>query len=385
MRLRSILDLRWPRGLLGMLALVALIERGVADRDGDFTSMEAWGWRIAGRDATSPEVRTSRVLGLGDSTMKLGLAPAVFEAYSGRNAYNLAVPAANAPAEYFVFRRALEAGARPEAIVMAFESHLLTEDRWHAARLWPELASISDVLDLAATARDGGFFGAQVAARLILSFKQRYEIRWRILDNLAGRFVVSPRQVMPRYRRNWEVNRGAMMMPEREGPPESTDDDFPAEVHALFAPKEWSCEAVNRRYIDRILSLAESRSIPVFWVLTPYRPSIQAIREQTGMDDRYTAFVMELQRSHPGLRVIDARSGGFKRQVFLDVVHLNHRGAGQLSAAVGTAVAQALADPAADRWATLRPVESKPVRVAVEDLNRSADILRARWRATHLR
>jgi len=57
------------------------------------------------------------VLCFGDSQMKFGIAPHVVAARTGRPAYNLAIVGGQPPASYFLLRRALEAGARPSAVL----------------------------------------------------------------------------------------------------------------------------------------------------------------------------------------------------------------------------------------------------------------------------
>ena len=76
----------------------------------------------------------------GDSLAKLGVAPSLVEARSGRSVYNLAVCAGQAPSSYFLLRRVLDSGARPTAILVDFFPRLLQVPPQHTP-LWPALST----------------------------------------------------------------------------------------------------------------------------------------------------------------------------------------------------------------------------------------------------
>src|SRR5690242_12777653 len=115
----------WPVGMLGMLALVLAAESYVARHDLDFATLWSANWRH-GAAAARREGPKSAVLAFGDSLVKDGVAAPVIEARLGRRAYNLAVFNGQAPASYFLLRRALDAGARPAAVLI--DGELLEAD-----------------------------------------------------------------------------------------------------------------------------------------------------------------------------------------------------------------------------------------------------------------
>src|SRR5690349_13984720 len=108
--------------MLGMLALVAAAELLVARGAERLTTPVCWDWIQAGR-AARREARGCRVLAFGDSLIKCGVAPAVIEGRLGGRAHNLAVGGGLPPADYFLLRRALAAGARPRAVLIGHIPH----------------------------------------------------------------------------------------------------------------------------------------------------------------------------------------------------------------------------------------------------------------------
>src|SRR5439155_1142850 len=107
---------RIPWGMLGMLAGVMMIELLVTQHDLAYTPSMSLDWKMSGRRAER-EAPKSEILCFGDSLIKLGVAPRIVEAGTGRRCYNLGVMFGVAPSEYFLLRRVLQSGARPSALV----------------------------------------------------------------------------------------------------------------------------------------------------------------------------------------------------------------------------------------------------------------------------
>ena len=60
------------------------------------------------------------------------------------------------------------------------------EKPWKSIRLYPDLATPGDCLDLAMTARDPDFFTASLLAKLLPSCKCRFEIRESVRRRWRG-------------------------------------------------------------------------------------------------------------------------------------------------------------------------------------------------------
>ena len=334
---------RAPPGLLGMLALVAVIEGFVADHALDFTDPASLSWTLSARAART-EARGANVLCLGDSLIKHGALPRVIEAVAGGKACNLSVCAAQAPATFFLLRRALESGAKPRAIVADFAPDLLAGGPQYQERCYQELLSPRECLELAWAAHDPGFLARVGLGRLLPSIRGRFEIRAAVLAAMGGR--ASPLGEVTRlYRRQWGVNGGGEYTP-----PNGYAGEVGPGVPKQYMAHAFACQKVNAKYVKQILALSARRHVPVYWLLPPITPALQAERDRSGAEAAHEAYLRSLIDRNPGLTVLDARRPGVEGSRFVDAVHLNGPG----GAALSVAIAGAIGRPAPDsRWVAL--------------------------------
>ncbi len=362
---------RPPLGLIGMLGLVALIEWTLAGHDLDFTAPWHWDWRVIGRAATRPDrVAGKDVLLFGDSLVKFGLMPRVIRERSGLTTYNFALHTGQTSSSYFMLARTLKAGARPSAIVLDLTPHMLAHTPDINKSLWAELLSPAECLDMARTRGDADFFASTMLAVVLPSCKERLEIRANLMAAFEGKST-SRRDQIPMYRRNWKVNDGAQLMGDSPAP--AID---PVEwTRSLYS--RWAPDPVNLAYLDRFFGLARSRRIPVYWLLPPIHPDVQARTATSGYDADYTRFVREVLARSPGTVVVDARHSGFTADLFIDGAHLNRRGALQLSAAVAEVLRGRPEAAASGNWVALDRTRVGPVESKIEDVIQSSMALRA--------
>jgi hypothetical protein len=352
---------RPPAGLLGMLGLALAFELAVAARDRHSTDA-AMCWRETARAAVAHAPGCDALL-FGDSLVKFGVLPRVVAARGGPRAYNLALHAGPIPASYFLLRRALDAGARPRAVVLDAMTHGLAADPRDPAlaRGWAELATARDALDLAASLRDPGFLGRVLLARAVPSVRARHELRAAVLGRLGGR-TWSPSRWFRILRRNWEVNRGAQPHVAAAGPV-AVDPG-----HGGLFPRAWRPDPVNVEYLRRFARLAASRGITAYVLIPPLHPEVQARRAARHLDAAYDAFLRAEAARLPNLVVLDARRARYDESVFRDAVHLDRDGASALS----DGLARALAGPAdGPRWRPLPDFRRAPAPDLIEDLEQS--------------
>jgi hypothetical protein len=203
-----------PRALLGMLALVALVEIGLTRYRNDFAEYSAECWRASGEAAR--HATRSEILIFGSSLSKHGVLPQVIERQIGKRAYNLAVFSGPAAASFFLLRRALEAGARPSAVLLDCQDGPLDantrQERDGALvpnmRYWPELLDARDLMDLAWSTRDASFLAATVLSKTLTSYRCRFELRAAIRTLAEGKNP-STQVGLAALHRNWIINRGA--------------------------------------------------------------------------------------------------------------------------------------------------------------------------------
>jgi hypothetical protein len=352
-----------PAGLLGMLGLLAAIEASVCRHGLAFAEM-AHDWAERGRDAAR-HVRACDVLCLGDSTVKLGVAPRVIEARTGRRCRSLAVTAGPPSVSYYLLRRALDSGARPSAVVFtALPSLLRRAEQWDGEN-WRQFLSIPEGLDAARAAGQVAPLTQAVLGRSLPSFAIRFDIRAGLRAALKGEGAAL-RVECRAHRRNWAVNGGANFLEDH-----ATTTD-PAVWLVEHVSASWECDPLKASYVDRFLALAEAHGIRVYWLLPPFDPVAQAATERSGQEARVERFVRAASARHRNVVVVDGRRAGYSHAAFLDPIHLRIGGAAALSEAMAAVLRRDLATPgAAGRWVDLPPYRDAPGDVPLESLERS--------------
>ena len=366
---------RVPMGLVGTIALVVAVERGMDALPPEFAASSAlMDWRAAGREARGEEVRRSRVLCFGDSLVKLGIYPSILEAGLGRPAYNLALPALQAPGSYFLLRRALEAGARPDALIVDFHAVPLAFPPAESVEYWPELLGTRDLLGLARVSREPVLFGRLILARALPSLRNRRVLRSVWLARIEGRRRPEA-ELLPALLRNRRVNRGAWVMHRDARGPDSRIESAGTPPEGPRGERRWSPHRVNATYVQRFFDLAASRSIPVFWLLPPMHPTWQARADRNGGDSGLTDFVRAIQAgARRDLWVLDGRRSGFGGDSFADPTHLNVRGALAFSESVARTIRPLLGPretAPSRRWIDLPATRDRTLDAPLEDLEQS--------------
>ncbi len=359
-----------PASVVGMLALVMVVEWGLGRRERDLTTMWAAAWAEAGRAAAGDEAKGADILFFGDSQVMQGVAPKVVERESGRRAYNLAVFNGMAPSSYFLLKRAVESGARPSAVCI--DGGLLWDDPKKLTRLWPELLDAGELIDLAATMGDAEYGLELLLAKALPSVKMRHEVRaaaegWRTAgDRPANRHVIA------HHVRHWRVNAGAHVRPaDQIGEPDA-DGTL---VRTGYAPG-WSIDRANAAYVERFLALAEAKGSAVYWLIPPVRAEVQTLQDRGGLSAGYEGYLRGLQARFSRLVVLDGRRARYPREALADLTHLNRTGTCVFSAGVG----EALARGGEERWVTLPEwtgMPSEGLLAEVEDFRETGRVLRA--------
>ncbi len=175
----------FPWGVAGMIVLVAAIECFVSRNRLDFTDPVSLSWRYSAASVTT-ESPGCDLLCLGDSLIKHGLLPGVIEEETGRRTLNLSAARAPALLTYFFLRRALDAGARPRAIIINAKPAVLLAGPEFNARYWQEVLTPRECVEFSLITRDGPFILATVVGRLLPSLRSRLEIRSQVTAAVRG-------------------------------------------------------------------------------------------------------------------------------------------------------------------------------------------------------
>lgn len=349
---------RFPLGFAGALVLVTSVEWGVVRPRADLSGFIASSWGESAR-AVEPggEALGAEVLCLGDSQIKGGLIPSVLEARLGRSAYNLGAIGGQPALAYFLLKRAVENGARPKALVLGFYPGLLASDLTINLRALPEALNARACLDLV---RVG--WSRKLTAPLLLrvalpTFRRRDELRDLVCATLMGE-PDSPERLKARaYRRNWDQHSGAQVL----APNPSFVDEVAAPPGEPGAPanaagNRWKPKPVHQVYLRKLLDLARSREIAVFWLLPTNSPKLRALRAETGLDDAYFRYLQAMRRECGAMTVLDPARVLWCPANFSDACHVDRNGAVALSKAVARVLAER-PDASADRDMQARHVQ----------------------------
>ncbi len=277
-----------------MLALLMVAELAVARAGREIQGQIYADWRGRRLAASSQDAIEAEILCFGDSLVKNGIVPASIEARLDRKAYNLAALNGPTPASYTLLRTALNAGARPRAIILdCSEGQLWGSNYRFDVAGWAELIDPLEAWQLALVERDPGFFGLYLIHRLLPSLRLRQDVRRDLLDHLAaapaGRYL--PWRTI--FDRQTKRNGGAFLLPsaywKRRGD-RFAGGELPGAERELWYRSGPFAKSTNLVYLDRFLRLAESRKIPVFFVITPIHPGVLARREELGVEGKYLWF-----------------------------------------------------------------------------------------------
>jgi hypothetical protein len=363
-----------PWGLIGLLAMILGIETFVHSHRDQLAGNYDFGWRLAARGITRAEARQSPILCFGDSLLGTGIAPQVLTHRLGLRAYNFAMPGSVPSVSYYMLQRALDAGARPRAILVDYKWSSLESKTRDCEHILPIVAGPREFLELAWSTRDVSFFAVLMTRKYLPSYRCRFEIRSDVDRMLEGKAPLDRREMLPIAMRQSLVNRGAGMAAFHPSQP------FQGEVNLnavwLFPPR-WTPNPLKTAYIERFFALAARHDIPVFWLLPPNCPKVFARRQEIGAEAAYTAYVARIQGRHPNVTVVDGRSDSYPAWAFVDTTHLNCEGAKIFSDDVAQVVAQTLARrERSERWVALPAFRHRALDVDVEDIGRTLKIVK---------
>lgn len=360
-----------PLGLLGMIGLALLVETFVAGHPIEFSDPVSLNWRLSAEDARE-RAPGAEILCVGDSLVKHSVIPGVVEARIGRKTSNLAAARGPSPITYFLLRRALEAGAKPSAVVLNFKPGVLVGSPRYNLRYFQEVLTPGECLDLVKTGGGGSLLTELAIGRALPSFRSRHEIRGAITAAFRGED--NPLRLTNQIcQRNWRVNDGANVAARNP----AFTGEVDAAQHKTLLSDRWYCHRVNQAYVRKILDLTAERRIPVYWILPPLSPQLQARRESSGAEAGYLAFVRAFEARYPHIRIVDGRHAGYGPDVFVDATHLDGQGAHTLSVDLAEILARDLAAPSkAARWSKLPDYRALPAATPLEDVEQSRRVVR---------
>ena len=301
------------------------------------------------------------MLCLGDSLIKHGLIPGVIEEGTGRRTVNLSAARAPALLTYFLLRRALDAGARPRAIIINAKPAVLLAGPEFNARYWQEVLTPRECLEFSLMTSNGPFMLATIVGRLLPSLRSRLEIQSNVLAALRGE-TDSHSGDQSRLLRNWTVNGGANVAAASR----FRQDEAEPEIERRCTQASFSSTDPMPRESSGLIRLADERAtIPVFWLFRRYRPLFKPAATRAAPRRATTSSSAPSSVRYPRLlTVLDARRGRYPASLFTDHTHLNGPGAIALSRAVASAISPFLARPRSETAPVWIALSSPPISPA---------------------
>jgi hypothetical protein len=361
----------WPAGFIGALALILVID-GIVARVSiglGHPSRLASSWEAALQASTEPEAR-AQILCFGDSLIKLGIVPRILEARLGQSAYNLAVLGGQPPTSDILFRRVLDRGHSPRAVVVNFSPLLLGLDPRVNVAWWAGLIRSRDRIELALRSRDARVALSLFVHGTIASLSSRSGFRAALG---LGPFEGEERDdadLLNAMLRNWNRNRGAQVAP-RPFVPIGGPLPRPGDASGWT----WLPQPVHAEFVVRFLTLAQDRGIPVYWIIPPAEEVWLERNERVGTVVAYRRYVQGLVSRFAILTVLDMQYVRWDRGMFRDPIHLNRDGAVRLTVAVADAIANTRGgQDVARRWIPLTDVQAVASQLyddLLEDLDQS--------------
>ena len=171
---------------------------------------------------------------------------------------------------------------------------MLIGDADYNARYWQEVLSPRESLELSLIGRRAELFASTILGRLLPSLRSRLEIRsgWMAASRGETDRLHEINRVLWR---NWTVNDGANVAHLHSG----YQGELPPEVEKRLHPSTFHVNRSNVEGLERLLRLADERHIRVYWLLPPLAAALQAVRDQSGAEAKFEAFVRSFQRAIP--------------------------------------------------------------------------------------
>ncbi len=273
---------------------------------------------------------------------------------------------------FYLLKQALNEGARPSAIVLDVHPVFILSDNRDRNHYWSDSLGLIDLFDLAWTLNAPDDLAKILLTKSLRSLYHRDQLRTFLLGSLKGETSTHwfPNLISMR---NFNQNQGAEVS--QNNPVYKGEVALIYQVLGLNDDHRRGSSPSAEVYMHRLLNLAASHGIRVFWVNMPIVPELEREREAKGWNDVYDRFTRKFL-SYRNLVVLDARHSGYPPSVFRDATHLAPNGAYALSRDIAEVVKRDKTVTANDdqsHWVALPSFQQRSINVALESLARSEE------------
>ncbi|WP_435015352.1 hypothetical protein TA3x_002890 [Tundrisphaera sp. TA3] len=359
---------RAPVGLIGMIALVLLAEGLLARNEIAFKTGWHWEWETNGRAARKKSPGFD-ILAFGDSQVNHGIIPRVMKQTTGSRTLNMAIGGGQTTTSYFQLRRAIESGARPKAVIVDSFPLLMNHSYVENESRFPNFLSFREALELAYEVKDPAFFARMACAKLLVSVRERDNIRTGVTTAFQGVFQTQ-RDEAAAQTRNRKLNAGGVVFNRN---PTFDVGDLEVWYKLAFSNPEW-ITPYHKHYLKKFFALAAEHDVRVFWLAPPMLPLVQEKFTKEGQDQKFDRLAKAVLSRFPNVTLLDARHSGYPASAFVDHGHLDRIGAKTWTVNIGQAIERKIAG-STERWVKLpayNPLDDDPT---IEDISQSRQIV----------
>jgi hypothetical protein len=248
---------------------------------------------------------------------------------------NDAVQATTPVHSYFIFKREIETGRRPQYVLLAH--HPRTFEQVRVPALIASFARWSEVPDILWTS--GGSRDSGYGVLTKMSYLLRHRDQLRVLLTRADTTWMDP----PATTQLADDERISSYLRQRDQADFRLEAPSPQYIELQRRPFVVSKQ--NDIYFRRLLALAKREQIPVYWVHVPVSPQVRDLRASQGHDAGFKEYLQQFVTSGE-LSLLGAGPLVLPADHFEDWSHVNTAGAIRFSCHIGYL------------WRTVRPPAS---------------------------
>jgi hypothetical protein len=304
------------------LLFIVLCEAAINRFDYYFYKPDYQNLRIAIKNSVSQK-RTCDfdVIALGDCYLTVGYIPSLLKEKTGLSGFNFSTnQKCTVLSAYAMLNNYLGTCAnKPQYILLAFIPSSIELTKESIIEAMP-LYSLS-FYDIRRGCRQILIreFGLEVGLRLLLPSLNYQE---RIKDFLSQRSLYSKRTIEQVDSFIESVNTENGYFPYR------VDDRYNGwETENQENQKPFVASSLFLRYFTKMLDLARMHGIKVVYILPALPPDILALYKKSERIEKNLIFLENLQKDYPNLLIADPQHLITEREMFVDKIHLNGKGA----------------------------------------------------------
>lgn len=281
-------------------------------------------------EISQSEEFTFDILIIGDSHSHVSIIPRIIEEKTGLSCFNFALfGAQSVMGSYMIFENYLKAHPiKPKYVILGF----VPSNTFQIGKRYMEVNALTAWSDM----KKGNIkkiideFGIGLGIKFMLPSIKHQE-RFRNFFNNPFKFRIPKREEIQRiidqvYRERGHYPQRANM----SYPPDAEENGF-IKFFIYTDLHKFIIKPFAEKYLRKILDLAVKNKIKIIYHIQPIPPYLSRIVNNYPYYKQYRKFVNSLKREYPDFYIVDAQDVLNRNEIYLDIYHLNGKGAPILS------------------------------------------------------